>query len=197
MYINALWLVFTLAGLGVFGIFPATISMFAVTRKWVMGEEDIPIFRTFWLNYRREFINSQILGFLLVFIGIVLYVDFYFFSSPGTIYLIAKLVILSASMMYGLLLLYVFPLFVHVKLKSWQYLKYSLMLSIYHLFRSLFMLAGCVGIIFFLLTFSGFIPLLGGSGLALWMTWIAHQAFRKSVPFQRVQGENTEAEEPV
>ena len=47
-YANLLWFVFTMLGLGVFGFMPATTALFSVTRKWIMGKTDIPIFKTFW-----------------------------------------------------------------------------------------------------------------------------------------------------
>ncbi|WP_163536305.1 YesL family protein [Gracilibacillus sp. YIM 98692] len=62
-YINALWILFTLAGLIVFGFFPATTAMYAVFRKRVMGDESIKVFRLFWSTYRREFIKGNKLGY--------------------------------------------------------------------------------------------------------------------------------------
>ena len=46
---------FTMLGIGVFGFMPATTALFSVTRKWIMGKTDIPIFKTFWQAYRGEF----------------------------------------------------------------------------------------------------------------------------------------------
>ncbi len=46
-YLNLLWIAFSLLGLGLFGLFPATAAMFAVVRKWINGEKDIPVFHVF------------------------------------------------------------------------------------------------------------------------------------------------------
>src|SRR5699024_2801656 len=74
-YVNLLWVLFTALGLGLFGIFPATVALFTVTRKWVMGDHDIPIFSTFWHTYRKEFFKSTLFGFILFVIGYIIYVD--------------------------------------------------------------------------------------------------------------------------
>src|SRR5690625_7732837 len=75
-YVNLLWILFTVLGLGLFGIFPATVALFVVTRKWVMGDHDIPIFSRFWHNYRKEIFLSTLLGFFLFLIGFVIFVYF-------------------------------------------------------------------------------------------------------------------------
>src|SRR5690625_1995366 len=51
-YVNILWFVFTLLSLIIFGFMPATVALFSVTRKWVMGDMDVPVFSTFWGTYR-------------------------------------------------------------------------------------------------------------------------------------------------
>ncbi len=43
-YLNLLWLGFTLLGLIIFGIFPATAATFTVARKWVTGYPDVAIY---------------------------------------------------------------------------------------------------------------------------------------------------------
>ncbi|MBO1911160.1 DUF624 domain-containing protein, partial [Microvirga sp. 3-52] len=48
IYINILWILFTILGLGIFGIFPATVSMFTIVRKIIVKEEKFKIFNTFW-----------------------------------------------------------------------------------------------------------------------------------------------------
>src|SRR4051812_16513904 len=78
-YLNILWILFTLAGAVVLGIVPSTVAMFAVARKTAMGEEDIPVFKTFWRTYRTEFIRANGLGLLLTAIGLIWYFDLHFF----------------------------------------------------------------------------------------------------------------------
>ncbi|WP_084028990.1 YesL family protein [Bacillus sp. J33] len=55
VYLNLLWIAFSLLGIVLFGFFPATAAMFSVVRKWIMGETDVRVFKEFWQTYRKEF----------------------------------------------------------------------------------------------------------------------------------------------
>lgn len=74
-YTNLLWLFFTLLGLGVFGIMPATAALFAVMRKWIQGQDNVPVLKTFWQEYKGEFFRSNLLGAVLALIGVIIYID--------------------------------------------------------------------------------------------------------------------------
>ncbi|MGY0702716.1 DUF624 domain-containing protein [Bacillus subtilis] len=54
-YTNLLWLFFTLLGLGVFGIMPATAALFAVMRKWIQGRTTFTCSKRFGRNTRVNF----------------------------------------------------------------------------------------------------------------------------------------------
>src|SRR5690625_7635570 len=69
VYVNLLWILFTVIGLGVLGIMPATAAMFAVVRKWLRGEDDFPIFTTYKDAYKEEFLKANLLGYILAIIG--------------------------------------------------------------------------------------------------------------------------------
>jgi uncharacterized membrane protein YesL len=58
-YLNLLWIVFSVGGLIVFGSIPASVSLFTIVRKWLINKEtDLPIFHTFFQNYKNEFLNQ-------------------------------------------------------------------------------------------------------------------------------------------
>ncbi|NHI17340.1 YesL family protein [Microbacterium excoecariae] len=64
--INALWWVFTLAGLGLFGAAPATFAAAELTRRQLRGERTRPV-REFASAWRREFLRANaLLGPFLV-----------------------------------------------------------------------------------------------------------------------------------
>src|SRR5690625_5218522 len=67
-YLNLLWVVFTFVGLIFFGFLPATAAMFAVVRKWIGGEANIPVLPTFWKSYRKEFVKINIIGYIVFII---------------------------------------------------------------------------------------------------------------------------------
>src|SRR5699024_12292779 len=72
IYLHTLWIIFSILGLGVFGIFPATASVFTVARKLLEEGEDVPIFQTFFHSYKSIF-------FLAIVIGYIISVDTIFF----------------------------------------------------------------------------------------------------------------------
>src|SRR5690625_1258451 len=84
-YINFLWILFVILGLGLFGLFPATVAIFSTVRQWIKGNHHFPIFKFFRKKYKTNFINSNLLGFGYVFIGVVIYSDIIYFSSPTSI----------------------------------------------------------------------------------------------------------------
>src|SRR5699024_12866531 len=65
IYLLTLWIIFSILGLGVFGIFPASASVFTVARKCLEDGEDVPIFQTFFLSCKSIFFQVSGLGYLL------------------------------------------------------------------------------------------------------------------------------------
>ncbi|MDX5474172.1 MAG: YesL family protein [Bacillaceae bacterium] len=136
-YVNVLWVGFTLMGFVVFGIFPATVAAFTISRKWINGESDIPIFRQFWQTYKKEFLQSNLLGLIIFIIGSILYFDLYFFYNLEGLY--AKLLFylfVALAVNYGVMLLHIFPIYVHYDLKRMQYLKYALIIGMSNPFHT-------------------------------------------------------------
>lgn len=179
VYLNLLWLLFIIVGLVVFGAIPATTSMFAVVRKWVMGETEIPIFKTFWQSYRKEFIKANILGYLLILIGYILYIDLqYVRFEEGIFFRIIGLIILSMFFLYFIVLLYVFPLFVHFETKTMQYLKWALIIGVTHPVLTVLMAVG-LAVVYFLVSSAipGLLMFLLGSGSAFVLMWGASRTF--------------------
>src|SRR5699024_1406308 len=76
MYLHLLWLGFTVLGLGLFGIWPATSAVFSVMQKWIEKDGDTNIFQNFKKIYKKEFKKSTILGLVIIAMGAFFYVDF-------------------------------------------------------------------------------------------------------------------------
>lgn len=152
-YINFLWILFSLVGLFILGFFPATVAMFAVIRKWIRTKRDIPVFKTFWENFRKEFFTANIVGFILVAIGYILYIDFKFFAIfDNWIGIVVSLLLLAITMLFVIVVLYIFPVIVHYQLKKLQYLKQALIIGI-SFPKNTFILIGGMIIIYFVISF--------------------------------------------
>lgn len=180
-YVNLLWILFTILGLGIFGFFPASAAMFAVVRKWINGETDIEIFPTFWESYRNEFVKINLLGFLLTVIGYLLTIEFQILRTQDHVaYLIASFGVVGLFLLLSIIVLYIFPIFAHFKLRRFEYIKWAFVIGISHPLLTIVLFATLI--IIYYVTFS-LIPALlfffGGSITAYILMWGATLTFSK------------------
>lgn len=180
-YINILWVVFILSGLIVFGFFPATAAMFAVTRKWVMGESEEPIFKTFWNSYKKDFIQSNLIGLILLVLGFFLYFDLKFAQSQQGILSLLRFFFLGLLFFYFIMTLYIFPVFSHYKLKTFGYIRYSFIIAIGRPVQTFLMIVGSVIVYYLLTSIPGLIPFFSGSLISIVLMWGAAQSFPKLI----------------
>ncbi|MGP4038684.1 YesL family protein [Gracilibacillus sp. D59] len=182
-FVNVLWICFSLLGLLIFGLFPATISMFAVLRKWIMGETEIPIFRSFWTYFKKDFIKSNVLGLILIPIGYTLYIDFQLLqhASDSMWITIISYVVAAIAFMYILTVLYAFPVFVHYEIPILKVLKTSFLTMIVSPLSTIMMIAGSVILYFSLRNFLGLSVILGPSLFAFLIMCSAYLSFRNII----------------
>jgi uncharacterized membrane protein YesL len=160
-YANLLWILFTAAGLGVFGVMPATASLFAVVRKWLMKEE-FPLWSTFLHHFKKEFKTSNLAGFLLAVCGILLYTDYHFLSSAsGALRITAAALLLLFLFCYILTVLFFFPVFVHYKLGLFGYIKTAFLIGMMNLHAAFFMAVSLGALIYLQISYPGFLPFFG------------------------------------
>ncbi|MBM0066412.1 YesL family protein [Alkalicoccobacillus gibsonii] len=170
-YVNILWIAFSLAGGVILGLFPATISTFALIRKWKKGETELPILKTFWTFYKSEFIKSNKLGFILLFIGFVLYVDLrILYFSEGFLQLLYY-PILILFFIFILVCLNAFPVYVHYELKAFQVIRTSFIRIIIHPISTVTMLVGTIGLWYLFALLPGIIPFFGVSLITIVLIW--------------------------
>lgn len=127
MYLQVLWAVFSILGLIVIGIFPATAGVFTVTRKWVENDVDTPIFKTFIKSYKSSFTKVNGVGFIMLLIGIFLGYDYIISKNMLNLFFL-HMILIAIIFIYMLTLCYLFPTFVHYELKSLQYIKQSFLI---------------------------------------------------------------------
>ena len=74
---------FALASLAIapFTFFPATAAMFSVARKWVTGDADVPLFRSFFRYFKENYKVSLLGGLVFELLYAVFLVNFQFYSS--------------------------------------------------------------------------------------------------------------------
>lgn len=180
-YLNLLWVLFTVAGLLFFGIMPATVAMFAVVRKWQRGEDEIPVLTTFWKIYRQEFWKANSIGIILFLFGYLFSIQFQILGAQSAlVYQMAQFSVVIVFALLALLILYLFPIYVHFELKTGQYLKWSLIIAIVHPILTVFLLV-CISLAGYMIfqIFPAVLFFFGGSLTAYFITWGVSKTFAK------------------
>ncbi len=184
-----------MAVLAPFTLFPATAAMFTVARKWVMGEVDVPLFKTFFRGYKENYKQSMLGGILYTLLLVIMVVDFVVYKE--------KLQILSYVFIAFLVLLFIsifnfFSMLVHYHMKTFQLIKNAILITIGKPFRSLStaMMCGVVLYISFF-HFQFLIPFFMGSIIAFLSFWnfnIIYVKLQEQAEKMRLQEEEAEAE---
>jgi uncharacterized membrane protein YesL len=175
-----------------FTFFPATAAMFAVTRKWVSGEADVPLLRTFFRGYKENYKQSMIGGILYAIICIILYVNYHFYlKQTGTLRLLSVLFITFSFIVIASLFNF-FSILVHLHMKTLQIVKNALLITIGNPISSLALLV-CNGIILYVsfFKFTFLIPFFMGALMAAFSFWMFYRSFSR---LQQKQQELAEKE---
>jgi uncharacterized membrane protein YesL len=177
-YLNVLWISFSLLGFIVLGAGPSTVAMYTVTRKWLTGNPDVPIFKTFFAAYKKEFLSGNLLGIILFIILAVFWLDFKIFAVMNAEFSIVTILLSSLSLVFFVLLLFIFPVYVHYNIKLSEVFKFSILVGLSKPFYSLMMIAGAIGALFISLLHVTVILFFSGSLFSLIMSALALKAFK-------------------
>ncbi|MDQ0208190.1 YesL family protein [Alkalicoccobacillus murimartini] len=179
-WLNLLWVGGTLLGGIVFGVMPSTTAVFTIARKTAAGEEDVPLFRTYWSIYRESFVRSNGVGALLLIISLIWYVDFMFFRNmEGALHSALHIVLIAVGIAIGMLLLYVFPVMVHYQVSIMATLKKALFIGFLLPANTVFLFVSLLSIYYLLIYLPGLIPLVGVSFIIHVNMWIAYKGFER------------------
>ncbi|RCW72005.1 YesL family protein [Saliterribacillus persicus] len=177
-YVNFLWVSFTLLGLVVFGLGPSTVAMFSIFRKWAMGEKGLPVFKMYWQAYREEFMKTNGITLLLIFIGYMLYINMQYFEVPiPWLNMTIKALFIIVFFMYLIMIAYFYPLYVHYDNKFYSYLKNALLITIYQPIRTFYLLAAVFTLYYLWVSFPIFLFLFGASLTSMIVMWISYRTF--------------------
>ena len=175
VYVNFLWIIFTILGLGIFGIGPSTYALVSICRQWVRGQS-LPVFKTYWKYYKESFRESVIISWIYLIGGIVLIVDL---MHVANWYVRVGLFVIS--FIYLLSLVYIFPIMAHY---NWKGIRIKIKMSLIFGFSCLqysLVLFLVTGGIYWAATnfFPGVLTFLGISFLFYLITWTANQVFTR------------------
>lgn len=179
IYLNILWFLFTMIGLVLFGVFPATVSLFAVIRKLFL-KEDLSVTKTFIQIYKEEFFKANGIGMILVLVAYILYMDFLFLDKiHAGLFTIFQIGLIIVSILYFITLIYIFPVYVHYQLKFIDYFKHALLIGVFSLLTNLIIIISFVCLYFLYTWIPGFIPIFGLSLASFILTVSVMLAFNR------------------
>lgn len=187
-FLYILWIVFTVMGLGLLGLFPATSAVFYVIYNWFNKHTDIKILPTFTYFFKEYFFKSNIIGFISVGIGLFLIFDLrvslLLIQSPVLYY-----IILFLSIIFLVITLYIFTVFSRYELNIKDTFKQSFFIAIASPIETIAMII-CLVLIILLYWIIPLLAFLFGPILPIFLfVWFAYQACIK------VENKNQEIEE--
>ncbi|GAE29379.1 YesL family protein [Alkalihalobacillus hemicellulosilyticus] len=189
VYVNLLAIVFSLLGFIVVGFFPAIVATFYIIKKWLTGFNDIHITKHFWKIFKKELIRSNLLGWLLTVIGVLLYINMSIAEVIGhSIVQYSYYPIVTVFSVFICLCLFVMPIYVYYRVSIFATIKNACILLVVHPLNTLFMLVATVLFVLFIRIIPGFFPVIGISGFAMIIMWFSLRTFARVDHMQK--GEN-------
>ncbi|WP_058306617.1 YesL family protein [Gracilibacillus massiliensis] len=131
MYLNLLWIISTLAGLIIFGLFPATMALTTTIREWHVHEE-ISFHKSFLKAYKHYFIKSNLFGLLFLVAGYILFVDLqWILQNTSTFQFLFLVVLCVVAFIYLITIMYTFPVMAHFDLSIGQVMKHAIVIGVF------------------------------------------------------------------
>ncbi len=138
VHIQVLWIAFTLVGLVVGGVFPATIAMFALLRRIIRSGNSFEINREFWIQFKSNFIKANLLGYGIIIVGLLLRLHYnYSLNIEGTYAFLFSISSLALWFIFLFVILYIPPTYVHFDINNFQVIKHAFIIAISTPFHSL------------------------------------------------------------
>lgn len=178
LYLQIIWVVFCLIGLLIGGIFPATFTMFGISRKWIREDTEFPVFTTFKQMYKESFLKANILGWWIVLLGFSLYYYYNLISSfTGMISIILISLLITIVLLFLVTSLFIIPVYVHFDVRFLMVIRHAVTIAISHPLHVLFMLVTVITFYYLMLLVPGVFILIGISSFTLVLMIIANLAF--------------------
>ena len=179
VFLNLLWILFSFLGLGILGIMPATVALFGVINKLLEEQENVRIFREFWSLYKKYFIRSNLIGLIMLIIGIILYIDLDYFKSRAAWYDRVIVYFLYILIIFYLLdFFYIFPIVLKYDIKIRYIIKNAFSFVFLTPVETFQIIIGIFVIAIFFYFLPSLLPFLGISLPVFWITRISMKSIR-------------------
>ncbi|WP_130859058.1 YesL family protein [Gracilibacillus phocaeensis] len=179
VYINVLWVLFTLVGGIILGIYPATAATFTVVKQW-LREEDVSIFRTFFQSYKSQFLRANLAGLILTVTGALIVINFQLVHLENqTAHFLFLMIMFVIACFFVVTLIYIFPLMADYSLSLKDYFTQAILIGIATPFRTLMIVAFLFGTTYIFLLLSTLLVLFGVSSVCLTIAYFTSRSVRK------------------
>lgn len=162
-----------------FTLVPATSAMFAVARKWVMGDEDVPLLKTYFRSYKENYLQSMLGGLSFLLIAVILFVNYRFYSTQSGSLHWLSLLFLTFSIVVGAAFINFISIMVHFHMKFFQLLKNSFIVTLGQPFMAIALLATNGVIVYFSVRYTFLVPFFMGSLCAVASFWYFYRSFQR------------------
>ncbi|MFC4402684.1 YesL family protein [Gracilibacillus xinjiangensis] len=174
VWMNCLWVIFTLIGGIVLGVMPATASVSFLVRKMIKNEEIENVFQEFWKYYKNSFKSSNIIGLSFWVVGLFLFVDITFLIQMEG--MIAKVLLIGVFVLLFVflgVLLNFFPIYSRFEMKIMEYIKLAFVMAMTRPVTTVFMVLWLCVVTILSIEFSVIIPLLFNVLIILGINWLS------------------------
>jgi len=162
-----------------FTLIPASAAMFAVARKWVMGEEDVPLFKTYFRSYKENYKQSLLGGLIFLFLGFLLYINYNFYlNMEGTLRLLSLLFLTFSVLLIAAFINYLCVM-VHFHMKTLQIVKNAIIMTLGQPISTVALLVTNGVIIYFSTQYTFLIPFFMGSLCATASFWYFNRGYQR------------------
>lgn len=180
MQLNLIWLFHILLGGVILGIFPATIAMFATTRKWLNGGIDYPMLQEYRTHYKENFWKTNALGWIYLLIGGFLVIDLLLVTQiQGVIALLSTVIIIFLLVIYLFSFIYFFSFYVHFQQSFKNYIIQPFIITLISLKQNLLIAIGLMMIGYLIQQMPGLIPFTLGVMPAYWIMKISMNKYKE------------------
>ncbi|WP_026672586.1 YesL family protein [Alkalihalobacterium bogoriense] len=177
-YLHLLWVLFSLLGLVIFGVMPATVATYTVIRKWLRGDVDIPIFSTFFQTVKKEFFKANAFGLVLGTIAFVIYFDFILLQQvEGSVqsFIFASLLILV--LLVSVMVVFLFPVYVHYEFSFFRYFQKAVLFGFVSPLYTLSILFSLIAVYYIFANIPGIFIFFGASLPAFIIMFLTNRVF--------------------
>lgn len=178
--LNLTWLLLVVLGLGVLGLFPASVALFHRARLWVLGEQDEPMLKDFWHQYKKRFLSANLAGWSFTVIGILLYLNFEVIrAAEGAVPLYMVLPFIVLTTLFVLFVSAIAPVSLHCAECSRDALKKTLFFVLGRLPVALLFPTIIWAVAWLCLVLPAFFLFFSGSVTAYALMWLFVRSFEK------------------